>query len=176
MRFSRSHKVGYLQIRLPHLICLFWLLPHLNFPFLWSAPMPLQPRLSSTDSKGLPLSQHPYNGIPDMSPAFVPVFSAQRRPVWHNWRSPDHTSCLLSIPLQLAVGDDNLAPTIRIALLNARSITNKSLILSELLTRKSLDLCFSLKRGKGKVSCWLLSYWGTSCGPLWRWACCCIQW
>ena len=60
-----------------------------------------------------------------------------------SWRSQNYTRCLLSIPLQPAVGDASLALLIQIALLNPCSITNKSL--SELLTRKSLDFMFLTK-------------------------------
>lgn len=50
--------------------------------------------------------------------------------------------CLLSIPRQSAVDDVSLSPPLRIALLNARSIANKSFVLNDFFSSNSLDFMF----------------------------------
>lgn len=96
-----------------------------------------------------PLLYQKFVVIVDLPLPMFTVLSNQRLTSRHNWRSCDCVSCLRSVPShsapsQSAVVDASLSNVtlLHFALLNARSISNKSFILNELFISENIDFMF----------------------------------
>ena len=90
----------------------------------------------------LPHPQHYSDRTVNLFSVSLPVLSVRRPSTRHRLRTQARNRCLMAIPLQSSVRHHALSQSVRLALLNARSIANKSFILNELFTRKSLDFMF----------------------------------
>ena len=80
--------------------------------------------------------------LPSLPMQIVAVLSDQRLTARRSWRSRDRVGCLRSVPSKSAVEDAGLPSSLRLALLNARSISNKTFILNELFTSENMDFMF----------------------------------